>query len=688
MSFVIDRPVSRMAIAGALLPAAAVLAVAALPGATPAPLPLLAVMLVAAALGAALGARLGGAMARAQQQLQALAAAAARDEYEAATDALPAAAGDALRDMLAALRRRHEQQRESDREHAAQMQAIDRSQAVIEFTPDGHIVHANDNFLRVLGYRLDEIKGQHHAMFVAPAYRDSGEYRAFWEKLGRGEYDAGRYMRVAKGGREVWIQASYNPVLDAQGKPQKIVKYASDVTGEVHAAARLQRAIDETQAVVSAARGGDLSQRLSTQGQEGSVLALCEAINALLDDIAATRAREREVAVATARIKQGLDVAETNVMVADDELNIVYVNQSIRAMLAAAEADIRKDVPAFNAANVVGANIDIFHKNPAFQRGLLARMTQAHKARIAVGGRTFSLIVNPIDSDGRRVGYVVEWKDLTVELAAQAYEQERQAAEKRLADENLRIKNALDNVTTNVMIADNERQIMYVNKSIMQMLSRAEADLRRDLPNFDVRKLLGGSIDQFHKAPEHQRRMLENLRDTYRANIKVGGRSFALTVNPIINGAGERLGTVVEWLDRSAEIAVEAEIGAIVKAAADGDFSQRVAVEGKEGFFRQLAESINQLLTSSGDGLAEVARMFGALAQGDLTQRIDAEFRGTFAKLKNDANMTVERLTGIVQQIQQASDTINTAAREIAAGNSDLSSRTEQQAASLEETAS
>ncbi|WP_281169371.1 methyl-accepting chemotaxis protein [Solimonas flava] len=452
--------------------------------------------------------------------------------------------------------------------------------------------------------------------------------------------------------------------------------------------ARLQALVEQTQGVLSAARAGDLSRRVASGTAGGAESALCEAINALLDDVAATQAREREAAVATARIQQGLDVAETNVMVADADLNVVYVNQSIRIMLAAAEADIRKDVPSFNAAAVVGANIDIFHKNPAFQRGLLARMTQTHKARIAVGGRAFSLIVNPIDSDGARVGYVVEWKDMTAELAAQAREQERADAEKRLADENLRIKNALDNVTTNVMIANNDREIMYVNKSIVQMLTRAEADLRRDLPSFDVRKLLGGSIDQFHKAPEHQKRVLESLRDTHRAQIKVGGRSFSLTVNPIVNEQGQRLGTVVEWLDRSAEVAVEAEVGGIVKAAADGDFSRRVALDGKDGFFRQLAENINQLLETSEAGLTEVGRVFGALARGDLTQQIDADFKGTFGKLKDDANTTVGQLTQIIRQIQAASDTINTAAREIAAGNSDLSARTEQQAASLEETAS
>src|SRR5882724_6159933 len=113
-----------------------------------------------------------------------------------------------------------------------QVAAIGRSQAVIEFTLDGKILTANDNFLNALGYSLDEIKDKHHSMFVDPTYRQSAEYRKFWEKLGRGEFDAGQYKRIGKGGKEIWIQASYNAILDRRGRPFKVVKYASDITAQ------------------------------------------------------------------------------------------------------------------------------------------------------------------------------------------------------------------------------------------------------------------------------------------------------------------------------------------------------------------------------------------------------------------------------------------------------------------------
>lgn len=120
--------------------------------------------------------------------------------------------------------------RNSSGDAQAQVAAINRSQAVIEFAMDGTILSANQNFLNALGYRLEEIKGKHHSMFVPADQRDSADYRAFWAALNRGKYQAAEYKRIAKGGREVWIEASYNPVLDGNNKPIKVVKFAIDIT--------------------------------------------------------------------------------------------------------------------------------------------------------------------------------------------------------------------------------------------------------------------------------------------------------------------------------------------------------------------------------------------------------------------------------------------------------------------------
>jgi len=295
------------------------------------------------------------------------------------------------------------------------------------------------------------------------------------------------------------------------------------------------------------------------------------------------------------------------------------------------------------------------------------------------GGRYDNTIV--IDNHDE-IGKVLEaLRAMQIKLGADISEA------KRVADESLRIQIALDNVSTSVMIADNERKIIYMNRSVENMFRVAESDIRKDLPNFNQASLKGTNIDSFHKNPAHQKQMLATFTSTQRAEIMIGGRTFALAANPVMNQQGERLGSVVEWNDRTAEVATEKEVATIVEGAVMGDFSRRMDMTGKTGFFKQLGDGMNKLMETSEVGLNEVVRVLGALSKGDLTEKITSEYHGTFGKLKDDSNTTVEQLTEVISRIKEAADTINTASKEIASGNTDLSQRTEEQASSLEETA-
>ncbi len=164
---------------------------------------------------------------------------------------------------------------ERNRDFTSQIDAIKRFQAFIEFQLDGTIVTANENFCNCLGYRLDEIQGQHHRMFVDEAYARSHEYKEFWNKLNRGEFQAGEFQRTGKGGKEIWIQASYNPILGPDGKPVKVVKFAVDITEAVrmkHAQEQqqqeLRRKVDELLKVVRAAAEGDLTEDILVSGDD------------------------------------------------------------------------------------------------------------------------------------------------------------------------------------------------------------------------------------------------------------------------------------------------------------------------------------------------------------------------------------------------------------------------------------
>ncbi len=174
------------------------------------------------------------------------------------------------------------QQKLLNADYQGQLAAIKKSQAVIEFNMDGTVITANDNFLNALGYTLEEIKGRHHSMFVDEAYRQSADYKEFWAKLNRGEYQAAEYKRLGKGGKEVWIQASYNPILDLNGKPFKVVKYATDVTREKLA---LNAMMDDTMMLVKAALEGKLATRADASKHQGDYRKIVEGVNQTLDAV-------------------------------------------------------------------------------------------------------------------------------------------------------------------------------------------------------------------------------------------------------------------------------------------------------------------------------------------------------------------------------------------------------------------
>jgi methyl-accepting chemotaxis protein len=236
-----------------------------------------------------------------------------------------------------------------------QIKGINLAQAVIEFGMDGTIITANENFLRTMGYRLDEIVGGHHSLFVREADRLSSGYREFWEKLRRGEFQTAEFRRIAKGGREVWLRASYTPILDQGGKPWKIVKFASDITSAVAS-----------------------SQQ-------------------------------------TATLQRAIDSVATAIMMVNREFIVTYVNETTKQLLAAHAGEFRKVWPSFNDKRIVGSCIDIFHKDPSHQRRLLADPKNLpHRADIAVGSLKFSLCVNACyDAEGNYNGNLLQWADVT-----------------------------------------------------------------------------------------------------------------------------------------------------------------------------------------------------------------------------------------------------------------------------------
>lgn len=356
-----------------------------------------------------------------------------------------------------------------------------------------------------------------------------------------------------------------------------------------------------------------------------------------MTDVLAEQQVAKKIADANSRVKQALDVCEANVMVADDEMRIVYANQSAIDMLKARSDVLNREVPSLNPDTLIGTCVDDFHKDPRHQRGMISSLKDVYKTQIEVSELTFSLIATPMfNEQGERLGTVVEWQDMTDILA-------KQAEEKAANDANSRVLQALDSTKSNVMVADADNTIIYMNKTVQEMFKKAESDIKAVLPNFNATNLIGQNMDIFHKNPAHQKQVVGGLSSTTESEAKCGKLTFRITASPLKTDQGERLGTVVEWVDRTQEIAVEHEVQTLIQGAVDGDLTQRISLDDKQGFFASLGTGMNSLI----DLIAEM-----------------------------------------IDNIKTSADLVANGAEEISSGNTNLSQRTEEQASSLEETAS
>ena len=249
-----------------------------------------------------------------------------------------------------------------------------------------------------------------------------------------------------------------------------------------------------------------------------------------------------------------------------------------------------------------------------------------------------------------------------------------------------RVTQALDACSVPIRIVDNKGLILYLNRAMEKKIAQLEPAIRLKNPDFDKDKLIGQSIGIFYPDPEEAVARLSALKGERRAVLEIGGRQFDIVTNPIVAGNSERIGTVGEWVDREDEIRAQQGLSDLLEAASQGDFSKRVDTSGLSGFHRIAADGVNNLLDQVDASLRELGEVLGAMARGDLSRTMRGQYHGQFRQLQVDMNSSLGRLASTVSEIRQAAQSVNSAAHEIAEGNTDLSMRTEKQASSLEQT--
>ena len=299
----------------------------------------------------------------------------------------------------------------------------------------------------------------------------------------------------------------------------------------------------------------------------------------------------------------------------------------------ASEQAMTRNLTALTVAVTIGLALAL---SWLITRALAGPMSRAISVFGAISGGQYN---NEIDRSGAdEVGQVLRaLDDMQGKLRAQI------ETERAQAEENARVRAALDNVSSNVMVADPAFKIIYTNQAVRSMLNEAEVDIRKDLPQFSAASVMGSSVDVLSKNPSADRRLYQDLRGANTSEVTLGRRTFKVVANPVTDSHGARAGTVFEWTDRTQEVGVEGEMQSMLSAVLAGDLERRIALDGKQAFFKAMSEGVNHL---------------------------------------------ADNMTDVVRRVKGAASEVYRGAEEISQGNANLSQRTEEQSSSLEETAS
>ena len=593
------------------------------------------------------------------------------------TQRVTAKAGGDLGRMAAALDTMLDQMSFAEDNYLGQINAISEAQAVIEFTFDGTVIAANENFFNTLGYTLDEIQGKHHRMFCKPEFAQSTEYKEFWEKLNRGQAQQGEFLRVDKSGKEIWLQASYNPIFDKNGKPIKIVKVASEITEAVE---------------------------------------------------------QRNEAL---RLRQVVEESNEAYVLVNRDLEVTYYNAQTEALLNKHLDVFRSQWPSFDPDNLMGVCIDQYHKNPAYQRELLSDpKILPINTDIQLGPLTVNLSVTAQnDSEGNYIGTNLVWGDVTEDRKRKAREKrvaefQSEEVEKFSEVMNLMAKGDLTHEYTVAEVDEDTAEVHANFSNIAEAVNAMSTNLREVMSGMSdnaqqlaststelsatATQLSSGAVETTSQsatvaaATEEMTTNMNNMASSSE-EMTANVQTVAAAVEELTTSIGEiaktaeqastiakkaaqltessnttigklgtdadEIGKVIEVIQDIAEQTNLLALNATIEAARAGDAGKGfavVATEVKE-LARQTAEAtedirkrIEGIQGSTGDAVRSIGEV------GEVIQEVN-NTSATIASAVEEQSITTKEIAANVSQTAQAASTVSTGVTESASACQEIS---------------
>lgn len=488
----------------------------------------------------------------------------------------------------------------------------------------GNITLANESFVEASGYNYEELLGQPHNMLRHPDVPEQ-VFFDFWRTIKDGRPWNQIVKNRRKNGDHYWVEANATPLIE-HGKIKGYMSVRRPASDEQ---------IRQAEQAYAAIKAGKIKLR------EGNVDRLSKRLNPL-----------------------------------------PHLNPPITTIPAAIIA-----IFVYIWSLVIG-------NPPGWLEFLLALITivaAAHALyfvhRIKQAIDSIDEIANgfldkPIQTHGENYGGIINRRIKTMQIRLTAADNDSTTQARR----SYRMESGLNNLKSNIMIADQNRTIVYLNPSLKSFLKSVEKDFQKVLPNFDADNLIGKNIDVFHKHPQHQIDIIDKLSESYTAKIEVSGHQLQLVMAPISDEEGKRIGTVVDWQDIYQELYVQDNIKKLVRDANAGQLESRLDAGDLSGFYKDLAEEINGLMSNLQNTFKEMSHIIGGLSDRDLTLKPKGRYQGEYKRTFDNLMKGLEDLRIAFCNVDGQSSEVNTSAQQVATSNASLSEAIHSQVQAMENT--